>query len=162
VTAAYRLSEAGRKASLLNGGDGRAEQRITIAVPITRLHFVHVDGNGAARLKLRPQSKLTADQRIGKIKLAPVCDQPPTLDELFQEAARNHEFERTYHAQRTTTQSTRQLAHGETAAGSDHRRHDATPVASSWGVARLLPSRREVCLPSRIHRHRHVHIAAQI
>jgi hypothetical protein len=113
VTAAYRLSEAGQKASLLNGGDGRADQRITLAVPVTRLHLVHVDRNGAAQLKLRPQFKVNADQRIVKIKLAPIYDQPPTLDELFQEAARNHELERTYHSQRTTTQSTRQLAHDE-------------------------------------------------
>jgi hypothetical protein len=107
VTADYRLSEAGRKASLLAGGDGRTEQRVKIPVPLTRLHLVHVDGNGAARLKLRPQFKLNPDQRIVKIKLAPVYDQPPTVDELFQDAARNHELERTYHAQRATSQTTR-------------------------------------------------------
>ena len=77
VTADYRLSEAGRKASLLAGGDGRVEQRVKIAVPTTRLHLVHVDGNGVARLKLRPQFKLNPDQRIVKIKLAPVYDYPP-------------------------------------------------------------------------------------
>jgi hypothetical protein len=33
VTADYRLSEAGRKASLLAGGDGRVEQRVKIVVP---------------------------------------------------------------------------------------------------------------------------------
>ena len=113
MTAVYRLSEAGRKASLLNGGDGRADQRITLAVPVTRLHLVHVDANGVARLKLRPQFKLNADQRIVRIKLAPVYDHPPTVDELFQEAARNHELERAYHAQRTTTQTTRQQTHDE-------------------------------------------------
>ena len=57
VTADYRLSEVGRKASLLNGGNGRAEQRVKVAVPLTRLHLVHVDANGIARLKLRPQFK---------------------------------------------------------------------------------------------------------
>ena len=107
VTADYRLSEAGRKASLLSGGNGRAEQRVKIAVPLTRLHLVHVDNNGVARLKLRPQFKLNTDQRIVKIKLAPVYDHPPTLDELFQDAARNHELERAYHAQRTTAQAAR-------------------------------------------------------
>ncbi|MEQ1907561.1 MAG: hypothetical protein ABMA15_02000 [Vicinamibacterales bacterium] len=107
VTAEYRLSEVGRKASLLAGGDGRTEQRIKLAVPVTRLHLVHVDGSGVARLKLRPQFKLNAEQRILRIKLAPVYDQPPTLDDLFLEAARNHELERTYHAQRTTSQTTR-------------------------------------------------------
>src|ERR671935_1033581 len=85
VLAEYRLSEAARKASLLTGGDGRTEQRLKIAVPITRLHLVHVDNNGVARLKLRPQFKLNTDQRIVKIKFAPVYDHPPTLDELFQD-----------------------------------------------------------------------------
>src|SRR5262245_30952632 len=68
VTADYRLSEAGRKASLLSGSNGHAEQRVKIAVPLTRLHLVHVDNNGVARLKLRPQFKLNTDQRIVKIK----------------------------------------------------------------------------------------------
>src|SRR5215203_2315230 len=105
VTADYRLSEAGRKASLLSGGNGHAEQRVKIAVPLTRLHLVYVDNNGVARLKLRPQFKLNTDQRIVKIKFAPVYDHPPTLDELLQDAARNHELERAYHAQRTTSQT---------------------------------------------------------
>ena len=105
VLAEYRLSEAGRKASLLTGGDGRTEQRLKMAVPVTRLHLVHVDGNGVARLKLRPQFKLNAEQRIVKIKLAPVYDHPPTLEDLLQDAARNHEFERTYHAQRSASQA---------------------------------------------------------
>lgn len=106
VLAEYRLSEAGRKASLLTGGDGRTEQRLKLAVPVTRLHLVHVDGSGIARLKLRPQFKLNADQRVTKIKLAPVYDHPPTLEDLLQDAARNHEFERTYHAQRSASQAT--------------------------------------------------------
>ncbi len=105
VTADFRLSEAGRKASLLNGGNGRAEQRVKLAVPLPRLHLVHVDGNGVARLKLRPQFKMSPDQRVIKIKLAPVYDHPPTIDELFQDAARNHELERAYHTQRTTAQA---------------------------------------------------------
>ena len=105
VLAEYRLSEAGRKASLLTGGDGRTEQRLKIAVPVTRLHLVHVDGNGVARLKLRPQFKLNADQRVVKIKLAPVYDHPPSIEDLLQDAASNHEFERTYHAQRSASQA---------------------------------------------------------
>ena len=113
VTADYRLSEAGRKASLLAGGDGRAEQRVKIVVPTTRLHLVHVDGNGVARLKLRPQFKLNPEQRIVKIKLAPVYDQPPTLDDLFQDAARNHELEHTYHAQRAASQTTQRQTFDE-------------------------------------------------
>lgn len=107
VTADYRLSEAGRKVSLLNGGNGHAEQRVKVAVPLTRLHLVHVDNNGVARLKLRPQFRMSPDQRVIKIKLAPVYDHPPTINELFQDAARNHEFERVYHAQRTTAQTAR-------------------------------------------------------
>ena len=59
-----------------------------IAVPLTRLHLVHVDNNGLARLKLRPQFKPNTDHRIVKIKFALVYDHPPTLDELFQDAAR--------------------------------------------------------------------------
>ena len=43
VTADYRLSEAGRKASLLNGGNGRAEQRLKLAVPR------HATASGARR-----------------------------------------------------------------------------------------------------------------
>ena len=113
VTAEYRLSEAGRKASLLAGGDGRTEQRLKVTLPATRLHLVHVDGNGVARLKLRPQFTLNAEQRVVKIKLAPVYDQPPTLEELFQDAARNHELERTYHTQRSANQSTRRQTFDE-------------------------------------------------
>jgi hypothetical protein len=105
VSADFRLSEVGRKASLLNGGNGRAEQRVKVAVPLPRLHLVHVDASGVARLKLRPQFKMSPDQRVIKIKLAPVYDHPPTIDELFQDAARNHELERAYHAQRTTAQA---------------------------------------------------------
>src|SRR5262245_32053667 len=82
VTADYRLSEVGRKASLLNRGNGRAEQHVKISVPLPRLHLVHVDANGVARLKLRPQFKVSTDQRVIKIKLAPVYDHPPTIDEL--------------------------------------------------------------------------------
>jgi hypothetical protein len=113
VTADYRLSEVGRKASLLNGGNGRAEQHVKIAVPLTRLHLVHVDGNGVARLKLRPQFKMSADHRVIKIKLAPIYDHPPTIDELFQDAARNRELERAYHAQGTTAQTAKREALNE-------------------------------------------------
>jgi hypothetical protein len=59
-------------------------RRLKIAVPVTRLHLVHVDGNGIARLKLRPQFKLNADQRVVRIKLAPVYDHPPTLEERLR------------------------------------------------------------------------------
>src|SRR5688500_15245870 len=107
VTADYRLSEAGRKASLLSGGNGHAEQRLKIAVPLTRIHLVHVDNNGVEMLKFRPQLKLNTEKRLVKNKFAALDDHPPTLDELFQDAARNHELERAYHAQRTTAQASR-------------------------------------------------------
>jgi hypothetical protein len=48
---------------------------------------------------------MSPDHRVIKIKLAPVYDHPPTIDELFQDDARNHELERAYHAQRTTAQA---------------------------------------------------------
>ena len=40
VTASYLLSEDGRKASLLSGGNGRALQELAIQVPANRLHLV--------------------------------------------------------------------------------------------------------------------------
>jgi hypothetical protein len=49
VTATYQLSEQGRKASLLAGGDGRGTQTITMQVPASRLHLVTVDAEGVAR-----------------------------------------------------------------------------------------------------------------
>ena len=57
--AIYHLSETGRKASLLAGGDGRGLQRLSVQVPTTRLHLVAVDVNGVARLKLQPRFELT-------------------------------------------------------------------------------------------------------
>lgn len=107
VTAVYHLSEAGRKASLLAGGDGRAVQRITFEVPANRLHLVTVNGHGVARLKLRPRYELDADQRVVCIDRAPIYDQPPTIDELLRLAARNHQLERAYHAQRTIARDER-------------------------------------------------------
>ena len=40
VTALFHLSEEGRKASLLDGGDGRAVQEVKVAVPTNRFHLV--------------------------------------------------------------------------------------------------------------------------
>jgi len=113
VTAAYRLSEAGRKASLLAGGDGRALQQITVQVPTNRLHLVSVDLQGVARLKLRPRYDTDANQRFVRIDDAPTYDMPPTVDELFREAARNHERERVYLAERTVTRAKKREADHE-------------------------------------------------
>ena len=43
VTAVFRLSEAGRKASLLTGGNGRRRQQMVFQIPVTRMHLVHVE-----------------------------------------------------------------------------------------------------------------------
>jgi hypothetical protein len=93
VQAAFTLSQNGRKASLLDGGNGRADQMVDVAVPKHRLHLITVDADGHARLKLRPRYDTQPDGRIVKIDAAPVYDRPPTLDELFLAAAKNHELE---------------------------------------------------------------------
>ena len=74
VTVTYLLSEEGRKASLLAGGNGRALQEVTIQVPANRLHLVTVDANGRAHLKLRPRFELNAEQRVVKIDALPAYD----------------------------------------------------------------------------------------
>jgi hypothetical protein len=96
VKAIYTLSENGRKASLLAGGDGRAEQTLDVQVAANRLHLVTVDADGNARLKLRPRYDTKLDGRIARIDTPPVYDTPPSLDELFLTAAKNHELERAY------------------------------------------------------------------
>jgi hypothetical protein len=96
----YLLSEEGRKASLLSGGDGRAVQQMTLAIPTERLHLVKVDEKGVARLKLRPRFELDAEQRVVVMDSPPTYDVPPTLDDLLRDAARNHQLERAYHAER--------------------------------------------------------------
>lgn len=105
--AEFRLSETGRKASLLTGGNGRENQRLAIDVPLARLHLVHVDSAGIARLRLRPRYELRADQRIMRHDEAPTYDAPPNLETLFQEAARNHELEAAFLAQRSAAVVTR-------------------------------------------------------
>lgn len=106
ATASYLLSEAGRKASLLSGGDGRSVQQITLQVPSNRLHLVSVDRQGVARLKLRPRYETDATG-IVRIDTAPMYDAPPTVDELYRAAAKNHELETAYHDQRTTVRAKR-------------------------------------------------------
>lgn len=110
VTAVYHLSEAGRKSSLLAGGDGHAVQRLTIDVPANRLHLVNVNGHGIAWLKLRPRYELDAEHQVICIDKAPVYDHPPTIDELLRQAARNHQLERAYHAKRTIARDERSEA----------------------------------------------------
>jgi hypothetical protein len=106
ATASYLLSEDGRKASLLSGGDGRAVQQITLQVPANRLHLVSVDRQGVARLKLRPRFEMDA-AGIVRIDTAPMYDAPPTVEELYRAAAKNHELEAAYHGQRTALRTKR-------------------------------------------------------
>jgi hypothetical protein len=113
VTATYLLSEEGRKASLLAGGDGRAVQQLSVHVPTTRLHLVSVDAEGVARLKLRPRYQLDGEQRVLRVDAPPTYDVPPDMDELFREAARNHQLERTYQTERRAAKGSRQEAHRE-------------------------------------------------
>jgi hypothetical protein len=113
VTAVYQLSEDGRKASLLAGGDGRAKQTITMQLPANRLHLVTVDANGAARLKLRPRYEFDALQQVVRIDALPTYDRPPVPDDLLREAARNHQLERAYSAERTSARTKRRVASSE-------------------------------------------------
>jgi hypothetical protein len=113
VTATYALSDEGRKRSLLAGGNGRSLQQATIVVPIARLHLVTVDANGDARLKLRPRYELDGQHQVVRIDTPPVFDAPPDLDALLQQAARNHQLERSYEAQRHAARAARRQADQE-------------------------------------------------
>jgi hypothetical protein len=110
VSAVYHLSEAGRKASLLQGGDGRTVQRLQVSVPANRLHLVTVNARGEARLKLSPRFEVDEGQRVRRIDEPPAYDAPPTLDQLFKDAARNHELERAYQSERTASRAKRREA----------------------------------------------------
>lgn len=107
VRALFRLSQAGRRASLLTGGNGRRKQRLVFRMPATRMHLVHVDDGGTAFLKLRPRFEMRPDQRVVRIDEAPVYDAPPSVETLLQDAARNHELEAAYHAQGVAYRSAR-------------------------------------------------------
>ena len=107
VTASYLLSEDGRKASLLAGGDGRAVQQIPLQVPANRLHLVSVDKQGVARLKLRPRFERDSERGVVRIDASPIYDAPPTVDELYRAAAKNHELESAYYAERVAERSKR-------------------------------------------------------
>lgn len=107
VTASYLLTEDGRKASLLEGGDGHAVQQITLQVPANRLHLVSVDKQGVARLKLRPRFERDDERGLVRIDAAPMYDVPPTIDDLYRAAAKNHELETAYFAERVAQRSKR-------------------------------------------------------
>jgi hypothetical protein len=107
VAARFVLSEDGRKLSLLSGGNGRAMQEIDIDVPAHRLHLVRVGGNGVALLKLRPRFELDGVQRVVRIDAVPMYDIPPTIEQLLNDAARNHELERAYLGERSLARAAR-------------------------------------------------------
>ena len=107
VSATYLLSEDGRKASLLAGGDGHAIQQLTLQVTANRLHLVSVDKHGVARLKLRPRFERDEERGLVRIDAAPLYDAPPTIDELYRAAAKNHELETAYYAERVAQRSRR-------------------------------------------------------
>jgi hypothetical protein len=101
VKATYLLSEKGRKAALFAGRSGRERQRVKVPVPSHRLHLVAVDADGIPRLKLLPRYELRQG-RVVRIDALPVFDHPLTPDELLLVAAKNHELEQAWHAQRAS------------------------------------------------------------
>jgi hypothetical protein len=106
VAAVFHLSETGRKASLLAGGDGKALQRLSVQVPVTRLHLVAVDLHGNARLKLQPRFE-RVDGQVVRRDGPPSYDAPPTIEDLFREAAKNHELEREFRSERALSRDRR-------------------------------------------------------
>jgi hypothetical protein len=107
VVAIYHLSEEGRKASLLAGGDGRALQEVKVQVPTNRFHLVNVDADGQARLKLRPQYNVNQNQEIVRNDASPVFDHVPSVDDLLKHAARNHQLEGAFRAEQAERQRKR-------------------------------------------------------
>jgi hypothetical protein len=81
----------------------------TIPVPATRLHLVAVDVKGNARLKLQPRFE-RENGHVVRRDGPPTYDSPPTVDELFREAARNHELEREFRSERTLSRDRRRDA----------------------------------------------------
>src|SRR6185503_4908112 len=82
-------------------------QEMVVEIPSNRLHLVSVDANGVAQLKLRPRYRVGDDQRVARTDAPPEYDSPPTVEELFREAARNHQLESTFQAERRTARSRR-------------------------------------------------------
>jgi hypothetical protein len=139
VTATYLLSEEGRKASLLDGGDGKAVQQLSLQVPANRLHLVSVDAHGVARLKLRPRYQLDGDNGIVRIDTAPTYDKSPDVEELFREAARNHQLEGAYRAERHTAKIKRREADQDRRANIA-KAFLADPTRRALGIPRRRPS----------------------
>ncbi len=143
VSVVYHLSEAGRKASLIAGGDGKGVQRLTVEVPSTRLHLVAVGMSGQARLKLQPHFE-RVDGQVLRHDAPPVFDAPPSVEELFHLAARNHELAREFRSSRAESRDAHRERRAEIARaflGDASQRAMLRPaptprrcyVASSWG-----------------------------
>ena len=113
VSVTYVLSEEGRKALLLAGGDGRALQQLTVHVPTNRLHLVRVDLEGVARLKLRPRYELDQDHRVRRIDEVPTYTAPPSVEELFRDASRNYQLQQTYEVEQRAARERRRDAERE-------------------------------------------------
>lgn len=107
VTAVFHLSEEGRKASLLDGGDGRAVQEVKVPVPTNRFHLVSVDSEGVARLKLQPRYFMDADQNVHRSDAPPTYDVPPSTEDLLRDAARNHQLERAFNVEQAEKKTKR-------------------------------------------------------
>jgi hypothetical protein len=80
-----------------------------------------VDKQGVARLKLRPRFERDDERGIVRIDAAPIYDAPPTVDELYRAAAKNHELEAAYYAERVAQRSKR--------SDDDRARRDSTAEA---------------------------------
>lgn len=143
ASATFILSEEGRKASLLSGGDGRALQTVTLEVPASRLHLVSVDRQGVARLRLRPRFEVDANQRVTRLDSFPAFDTPPSADELLRLAARNHELEQTYRSARTTAALTRQDAQRELR---ERVAHAFVADPAQRAVSHPPPTQRRCCI----------------
>ncbi|MPY90865.1 MAG: hypothetical protein GEU99_23495 [Luteitalea sp.] len=111
VSATYWLSEAGRRSSLVTGGNGRARQRLTIRVRAADMELVHVDPRGRATLRLSPrfvQHPQTGRwQRLDDPRL---FDDVPSEDELLAEAHAVHDARQQFEAQRAAERATRDAA----------------------------------------------------
>jgi hypothetical protein len=111
VSATYWLSEAGRRSSLVTGGNGRARQRLMIRVSAADMELVHVDPRGRASLRLSPrfvQHPQTGRwQRVDEPRL---FDHVPPVDDLLAEARTVHDARQQYDAQRVSERSIRETA----------------------------------------------------
>jgi hypothetical protein len=74
---------------------------------------VSVDANGVARLKLRPRFETSGEQHVVRIDALPTYDSPPEIEDLFREAARNHQLERAFEAERRAAKTKRREADQE-------------------------------------------------